>query len=127
MPALRRLWPAEVRQNTGPSPATANRAAFVCEGCGGVLQEAHRGPMVAVGRWVPTRVPDDAEPVPAVIPAGSIEDYATLPCQGRVVSRQPGYAIWSAYSPMESWTDIWTRGQDARGDPVKEKVFVQQD
>jgi phage terminase large subunit GpA-like protein len=83
--------------------------------------------MVAVGRWVPTRVPDDAEPVPAVIPAGSIEDYATLPCQGRVVSRQPGYAIWSAYSPMESWTDIWTRGQDARGDPVKEKVFVQQD
>jgi phage terminase large subunit GpA-like protein len=28
---------------------------------------------------------------------------------------------------MESWTDIWTRGQDARADPVKLKVFTQQD
>jgi len=110
-----------------PSPATSNRAAFVCEGCGGVLEEAHRGPMLAGGRWIPTWVLDDAEPVPAVIPAAEIEDYATPPCQGRVVSKQPGYAIWSAYSPMENWTDIWTRGQEARGDPVRDKVFVQQD
>ena len=35
-----------------PAPSTANRAAFVCEGCGGVLEEAHKGPMVAGGRWV---------------------------------------------------------------------------
>jgi phage terminase large subunit GpA-like protein len=110
-----------------PSPATSNRAAFVCEGCGGVLEEAHRGPMVAGGRWVPTWVPDDVEPVPAVILAGSIESYAILPCYGRVVSRQPGFALWAAYSPMESWTDVWQRGQDARGEAVKEKVFVQQD
>ena len=37
-----------------PSATTANRAVFVCEGCGGVLEEPHRGPMVANGRWVPT-------------------------------------------------------------------------
>ena len=28
---------------------------------------------------------------------------------------------------MESWTDIWQRGQEARGDPVDAKVFIQQD
>ena len=110
-----------------PSAATANRAAFVCDGCGGVLEEAHRGPMVARGRWVPTWVADDAEPVPTVIPAAQIAAYAVPPCDGRVVGREPGYAIWSAYSPMESWTDVWERGQAARGDPVKWKVFVQQD
>ena len=109
-----------------PSPATSNRAAFVCEGCGGVLEEAHRGPMVTGGRWVPTWVPDDAEPVPAVIPAAEIEDYAVPPCTGRVSGREPGYAIW-AYSPMESWSDIWTRGQAARADPAMLKVFTQQD
>ena len=107
-----------------PSPATS---AFVCEGCGGVIEEAHKGPMVAGGRWVPTWVADDAEPVPAVIPAGSIEDYAIPPCTGRVVSKQAGYSIWSAYSPMENWTDIWQRGQDARADPALLKVFTQQD
>jgi phage terminase large subunit GpA-like protein len=110
-----------------PSPATANRAAFVCEGCGGVLEEGHRSPMVAGGRWIPTWVPDDAEPVPSVIPAAQIADYAVPPCTGRVVGREPGYALWSAYSPMESWTDIWQRGQAARADPAMLKVFTQQD
>jgi phage terminase large subunit GpA-like protein len=119
-----------------PSPATANRAAFVCEGCGGVLEEAHRGPMVTGGRWVPTwvpddaepvPVPDDAEPVPAVISATDIDDYAIPPCSGRVAGREPGYAIWSAYSPMESWSDIFARGQAARADPAMLKVFTQQD
>jgi phage terminase large subunit GpA-like protein len=110
-----------------PSPATANRAAFVCEGCRGVLEEAHKGTMLAGGRWIPTWVPDGVEPVPGIIRAAAIASYAIAPCAARLVSRQPGYALWSAYSPMESWTDIWQRGQDARGDPVKEKVFVQQD
>jgi hypothetical protein len=53
--------------------------------------------------------------------------YAVQPCTGRVVGREPGYAIWAAYSPMENWTDIWQRGQDARGDPAMLKVFTQQD
>jgi phage terminase large subunit GpA-like protein len=110
-----------------PSPATANRAAFVCEGCGGVLEETHKGPMVAGGRWVPTWVADDAEPVPTVIPAAQVDAYAVQPCTGRVVGREPGYAIWSAYSPMESWSDVWTRGQGARADPAMLKVFTQQD
>src|SRR3984885_7440890 len=62
-----------------PSPATSNRAAFVCEGCGGVLEEAHKGRIVAGGRWVPTWVPDDAEPVPTLIPAAQIAAYAVPP------------------------------------------------
>jgi phage terminase large subunit GpA-like protein len=110
-----------------PSPSTSNRAAFVCEGCGGVLEEAHRGQMVANGRWVPTWVPDDAEPVPSVIPAGLIEDYAIPPCTGRIAGHEPGFAIWSAYSPMESWSDIFARGLAARADPAMLKVFTQQD
>jgi phage terminase large subunit GpA-like protein len=105
-----------------PSPATANRAAFVCEGCGGVLEEPHRGPMVTNGRWVPTWVPDGAEPVPSVIPAAEIAAHAVQPCTGRVAGREPGYAIWAAYSPMESWTDIWERGQAARADPAMLKI-----
>jgi phage terminase large subunit GpA-like protein len=110
-----------------PSPATANRAAFLCEGCGGVLEEGYKPQMLAGGRWVPTWVPDDAEPVPTVIPAGLIESYAIPPCQGRAASKQPGFALWSAYSPMELWTDIWQRGQDARADQAMLKVFTQQD
>jgi phage terminase large subunit GpA-like protein len=110
-----------------PSASTANRAAFVCEGCGGVLEEGHKGAMVTGGRWVPTWVPDDAEPVPTVIPAAQIEAYAVPPCSGRVAGREPGYAIWSAYSPMESWSDIFARGQAARADPAMLKVFTQQD
>jgi phage terminase large subunit GpA-like protein len=110
-----------------PSPATANRAAFLCDGCGGVLEEGHKPQMLAGGRWVPTWVTDDAEPVPSVIPAAEIESCAIPPCQGRVASKQPGYALWSAYSPMELWTDIWKRGQDARADQAMLKVFTQQD
>jgi Phage terminase large subunit (GpA) len=92
-----------------------------------VLEEARKGPMVAGGRWVPTWVADDAEQVPTVIPAAQIDAYAVQPCTGRVVGRERGYAIWSAYSPMESWSDVWTRGQEARADPAMLKVFTQQD
>ena len=47
--------------------------------------------------------------------------------QGPSSRTEPGYAIWAAYSPMENWTDIWERGQAARGEPAKRKVFTQQD
>ena len=85
-----------------PSAATANRAAFVCEGCGGVLEEAHKPNMLAGGRWIPTWIDDGTDPIPAVIRAAEIDAHAIPPCQGRVANRQPGYALWSAYSPMES-------------------------
>jgi phage terminase large subunit GpA-like protein len=108
-----------------PSPATANRAAFVREGCGGVLEEPHRRPMVTNGRWVLTWVPDGADPT--VVPASEIAARAVRPCAGRVAGREPGYAIWAAYSPMENWTDIRKRGQAARADPAMLKLFTQQD
>lgn len=112
-----------------PGPTTNWRATFACQApeCGEIIDQASRPAMLAAARWAPTWVGEDEEPVPDIIPGGEIEIYAIAPCYGRVVSRQPGWAIWSAYSPMESWTDIWQRGEDARGDPVKEKVFTQQD
>ena len=76
-----------------PSSATANRAAFVCGGCGGVLEEPHRPTMVANGRWVPTWVDDGADPVPAVIPEAQIAAHAIPPCMGRLAGREPGYGM----------------------------------
>ena len=110
-----------------PSLATHHRAAFGCEGCGGIIEQAHREAMIAAGRWVPTFREEGSEPVPATIAPEEIESFAVPPCTGAFVAKQPGYALWSAYSPMEAWTDIWKRGEDARGDTVKEKVFTQQD
>jgi phage terminase large subunit GpA-like protein len=110
-----------------PGVSTGWRAAFGCEACGGIIDQSSREAMLAGGRWVPTWVREGAEEVPAIIPAAGIDSWAIPPCEGRVVAKQPGYALWAAYSPMESWTDIWKRGEEARGDSVKQKVFTQQD
>lgn len=112
--------------------ATQWRAAFAQPCCGAVIDQSQMndaaGPGMRIrGRWVPTRVEEGEAPVPEVIGADEIEAYAIAPCEGRVARWQPSYALWSAYSAMESWTDIWRRGEDAKGDPVKLKVFVQQD
>lgn len=110
-----------------PSESTGWRAAFGCQACGSIIEQASRGDMIAAGRWIPTWIEEGEPPVPDLIPAETIDEFAIPPCHGRVVARQPGYALWAAYSPAEAWTDIWNRGQEARGDPVKEKVFTQQD
>ena len=94
-----------------PSSATANRAAFVCEGCGGVLEEAHKGPMVAGGRWVPTWVADDAEPVPTVIPAAEIDAYALPPAWA--ASPDASRATQSG-RPTRPWNRGPTSGSAAR-------------
>ena len=112
-----------------PTPETDNKATFACMGedCGRSIGQSHLEWMEERARWVPTWVEEGAEPVPAVIPADAIDGFATEPCSGRVAHRQPSWALWSAYSQMERWTDIWQRGEDARGDPLKEKAFTQQD
>lgn len=110
-----------------PCAATNWRATFACEACGGIIDQTAQDAMLAGGRWIATRTRDDEAPVPAIIAADEIDRYTVAPCQARVVAWQPGYALWAAYSPMESWSDIWKRGDEARGDPVKEKVFTQQD
>lgn len=111
----------------GPSETTRGRAAFACQSCGSLIDQADRPDMLATHRWVPTRVAEGEQPVPALIAPEAIEGLAVEPCTGRVRNWQPSFALWSAYSPFESWTDIWARWEAAKGDPVKLKTFTQQD
>jgi phage terminase large subunit GpA-like protein len=118
-----------------PSPVTKHRVTFACQGpeCGALIDQADREQMLANGCWIATR-PNDQDfpgailaPVPDYIPAEDLERYICPPCEGRCRGWQPSYALWSAYSPMESWGDIWQRGVEAKGVPLKEKTFTQQD
>lgn len=110
-----------------PSESTGFKVAFACIAQGCIIEQGSRPAMLAGLRWVPTRVEPGEEPVPAIIAPEEIDRYAIPPCTGRVAQWQPSYALWAAYSPMESWTDIWQRGQAAKDIPLKEKVFTQQD
>lgn len=110
-----------------PSPATNYRVTFACAACGALIDQAAMQEMRARHRWVPTRVDDAETPIPPEIEPDRIDALAVAPCAGRCRSWQPSYALWSAYSPFETWDDIWARRIAAKGDPVKEKTFTQQD
>ena len=112
-----------------PTAETGGRATFSCiaDDCRRTFGQDRLEWMEERLRWVPMRIEDGEAPVPNAIPAKRIEAFAIAPCTGRVARWQPSWALWSAYSRMERWTDIWQRGQDAKGDPLKEKAFTQQD
>lgn len=116
-----------------PSAASGFRATMAMPCCGALVDQAamedgaEAPGMRSRGRWVPTRVEEGAEPVPDIIAGEAINTFAIPPCTGRVARLQPSYALWAGYSPFESWTDIFARGEAAKGDPVKIKVFTQQD
>ena len=112
-----------------PSQATNWRTTFVCQAtdCGALIEQADRADMLARGHWIPTRVSSGERPVPEVIPAADVDQWRCDPCTGRVRAWQPSYAIWSAYSPLEAWTDIWRRGEASKGNAVLRKSHVQQD
>lgn len=117
-------WPFEKMR--GPA-GQSSRPHFVCEAAGCVVEQIDREGMLAAGRWVPTWVPEGHQPAPQVIAADEIDAWAIAPCTGIVRTRNPSYAFWAAWSPMEQWAAIWKRGEEAFGDPAKEKVFTQQD
>ncbi|ACL55635.1 phage terminase large subunit family protein [Methylobacterium nodulans] len=118
------LTPANLQ---APSEATGWRATFACQSCGQLIDQVDRAEMLARAEWIPTWVPAGARPVPEVIPAAELAQWLCPPCTGRVRERQPSYAIWAAYSPLESWTDIWRRGDKAAASPILLKSHVQQD
>ncbi|RVU13153.1 phage terminase large subunit family protein [Methylobacterium oryzihabitans] len=122
--AFQVLTPANLQ---APSEATRGRATFGCQNCGALIDQIDRPAMLAAGRWIPTWVPEGTAPVPEVMAADEIAAWACEPCTGRVAGRQPSYAIWAAYSPLEAWTDIWKRGEDAKAAPILMKAHVQQD
>jgi phage terminase large subunit GpA-like protein len=118
-----------------PSEASRHRATFGCVACGALIDQVERERMLADGVWIPTRSNDPGQdvpgavlaPVPEHFPAADLAKWACDPCEGRCRDWQPSYALWSAYSPMENWGDILARGRAAKGDPLKEKTFCQQD
>lgn len=112
-----------------PSASTGWRATFSCQAadCGTLIEQSDRAEMLAAGHWIATRVETGQPAVPEVIPVADLERWLCDPCTGRCRAWQPSYAIWAAYSPLEAWTDIWKRGQDAKAKPVLFKSYVQQD
>ena len=73
------------------------KAAFTCPVCGGLIEQHHRPDMLRRGRWV-HRYPERC-------------------------NRRMGFHIWTAYSPLQTWASIIERHEDAEGDPLKERVF----
>jgi phage terminase large subunit GpA-like protein len=74
------------------------RPFFVCPRCGGVIEEKHRRQMLDGFQWV-----------------------ADNPAAAR---SHRSFRIWSAYSVLQSWSQIageWARSQ---GDPAAEQVFT---
>lgn len=81
-----------------PKPEGAH---FTCPACGGVIEERHRA-------WL-------------VDPANGARWVAEYP------EREPfscSFYIWSAYSPLGSWQRLAKQWLDAKGDPEKEKNFL---
>lgn len=74
-------------------------AAYECESCGALIDHAYKESMIKAGRWI-----------------------ATAPGPGK----HPGFHINQLYSPFVPWDDTVKEYLDAKGDPVKEKVFTQQ-
>lgn len=101
---------------------------FRCLSCDGVILDGHKADMMASGRWIATRMPDDAtDKVPDIIKPGELAKWLCDPCEGRCRLWQPSYDLWAAYAPRERWADIWGRWLDAQGDTTKLRTFFQQD
>lgn len=99
---------------------------FLCQAadCGGVIEHRHKADMLAHGVWLKC-YPGEAEnlPPPRVVQPDDMPRWRTRPSDGR----QPGFAIWQAYSPFNSWSGIVTEYLDAKKKgPAGLKVFTQQ-
>jgi phage terminase large subunit GpA-like protein len=78
-------------------PANPDDAHFTCIACGAVIEEFHRPQMLAGFEWR------------AANPAAAREHRS--------------FWIWSAYSYLQSWSQIAREWIKAKGDPASEKTF----
>ena len=95
-------------------------AHFVCLAHGCVIEAHHKRRMIAAGVWLKTYPGEDA-PGEAVEPE-DLARHRARPARGR----EPGFAIWQAYSPFVPWDDTVAEFLASRGNPIKEKAFSQQ-
>jgi phage terminase large subunit GpA-like protein len=78
-------------------PADPDDAHFTCGACGSVIEEHHRPSMLAGFEWR------------AANPAAAKEHRS--------------FQIWSAYSYLQSWSQVAREWLKAKGDPAGEKTF----
>ncbi len=105
-------------------------AYFVCaSGSGCVIEEKHQEAMVRGGWWIKTYDGGTANPPP---PVALTREEAIAWRQrdggprGLAAGRDPGFAIWQAYSLFVSW-DTWIdRIVKAKGKPALAKALWQQ-
>jgi phage terminase large subunit GpA-like protein len=82
---------------TPGDPATAR---YACEGCGSLVEERHKGRMLAEGAWVHDR-PDR-------------------------LALHASYRLNALYSPFTPWTEVAKEAEKAEADPSAQKTFAQQ-
>lgn len=115
-----------------PSESTAFMASFACLKCGVLIEEHQKAAMLAAGEWISTRpIPSDdpdGEPVavPEMIAPGDMPRYRCAPLEGRCREFEPSWALWTAYSPAETWQSLWEAWQEAKKSPITLKTFTQQ-
>jgi len=73
-------------------------AHFTCPSCGGLIEPHHRRAMALDGEW-----------------------FAQNPKAAR---HHRSFHLWSAVGPLLSWENIARKWLQARGDPAKERVFL---
>lgn len=107
------------------SDTKPHKAYFVCQAHGCVIDGRHQEWMLARGRWLKCFPGEDAP--------GDVVDIDTVEFGGAYSHhardsghREPGFAIWQAYSMSVPWDDTVAEKLAAKGQPLKEKSYTQQ-
>jgi phage terminase large subunit GpA-like protein len=97
-------------------------AYFACAANVCVIEPEAKAWMLARHAWIKT-YPDDEHPPPGEwFPAGELERWRARSAGGR----EPGFALWQAYSPFVEWDDTVAEHKAVSGDPIRLKAFWQQ-
>ena len=98
-------------------------AFFVCQANGCVIEHHHKARLLRDGVWIKTFDGGDTDLAPPHVLAR--EDLPRWLARASA-GREPGFAIWQAYSPFVPWDDTAADWEAARNDPKKLKTFTQQ-
>jgi phage terminase large subunit GpA-like protein len=98
-------------------------AFFVCQANGCAIAHHHKARMLRDGVWLKTFDGGESDPPPPhVLAREAVPSWRARASAGR----EPGFAIWQAYSPFVPWDDTAADYEAARNDPKKLKTFTQQ-
>jgi phage terminase large subunit GpA-like protein len=98
-------------------------AFFACAANGCVIEHHHKTRMLRDGVWIKTYDGGPENPPPPPVLA---REYIAKWRARASAGREPGFAIWQAYSPFVPWDDTAAEYARAKDDPKKLKVFTQQ-